>query len=219
MKKLVTYCFAVLALMPSNFFAVTFDGTTILHDQKYPELTIDGDTTLRCLIVTGNTKITGDALHIVKSQFKNKFYVNGMLNASKSNFATVEVTGNAILYECNRQTPLQKLTVWGSTVLQGCRVKNIVLHGNLRAANTQIVQDLITYANKIELRNCVVNSIFMKPPREETSQIIKLIDTQVLSTIMFEKEGGQVLLEGNSKVSGGLVGGKLIKVNKFDIVR
>lgn len=217
MKKVSKALFASLLLLliniPNSLFALVVNGATELHDQMYPELTVNGQANLTNVTILGDVTINGNAHFPHNVQINRTLRVHGTLHASWSNFNFVEIRGNAFLTQCNNQVPMQRLIVHGQAVLHGCLIQAGLIHGRLSSANSNFLGSLEVDGKEADFKNCVINSLLLKKPTEAHDQIVELVDTNILTSITFESGNGIVIEKGTSQVAGGVIGGKIYNNN------
>jgi len=166
-----------------------FYGPVILHNQEFQVLTIYGVAKLTNVIAE-QVEVQGTAtLHAVEARNMN---INGAVTAQN-----VKISENIML---NGSVLLDNTQVMGSTHINGAlEAKKSVLH------------DIDIATEKIVLQDCQVGTITMKKNRPgynflgintTKTQVVELDNTIVNGNIIFEEDGGVVILKNNAQIKG-----------------
>ena len=151
----------------------TFNGNAQLHHRTFANLIVNGAAMVEKIVV------------------KDKFVVNGALNADKLEGNNLRVNGAAVL----KDSSLAGLTS---------------ISGVLQAEKTNFA-DILLSSEVGEFTTCTIKKITVRPVEHVKTQKIVLSTSTVEGDIIFEKEGGQVILKDGAKLIGAVVGGTLQK--------
>jgi hypothetical protein len=111
----------------------------------------------------------------------------GSLRAKESTIETLKSSGS---------TKLEKTTIHGL-----CKIS-----GSFTAASSKFAE-ISASATRITLSDSQTKTITIKKPSSPVEQIVDLYNTKVDGDIIFEGGNGKVLLRGNSKITGKVIGG------------
>lgn len=189
--------------------SATFNGAVSLKNKTFTELTLNGAAEL--------SNITASEL-----------IARGALNAEKSIFEKATISGSANLENC---TCNQELVIHGSCNIEDSLLKKTVIYGSVNMENSKnvdiinvfgnanldqsTIQDFESNGSKIDFTNCdVLGSIQIKKPKQgwfgsfftNKKQQVTLTDTIVHGDIIFEEDGGKIILRGKSKIHGKIIG-------------
>ena len=162
--------------------------------------------------VTGHTEETA-----------NGTVVSGNAKFKKKTFSSLTVHGNADLDEV---TVEKQLLVNGNLEAESCNfvdvkvagnvdLEHVVLTGTLDVTGTLEVEDsklknvLVASDNEIEFEDSEIDALVLKKSKGKELKV-ELENSKVVRKVQFEGENGVVVLKGNSKVEGDVVGGKLM---------
>lgn len=119
-------------------------------------------------------------------------HVNGLLNAEDANFFSLEVNGSAKLTQC---------------------IVNDVasIKGSLTASSTKFEKTLKVYSSETRLINSKVTNNLHLGHTDFKKQVVYLDNfSEVSGDIIFDDGEGEVILRGQSKIGGKVVGGNTI---------
>lgn len=115
--------------------------------------------------------------------------VDGLLNADDANFFSLKVNGSVKLMQC--------------IVNDTASIK-----GSLTASSTKFEKTLNVYSNEIRFINSKVVSNLHFGSTESKKQIVYLDNfSEVVGDIIFDDGNGKVVLRGQSKIGGKVIGG------------
>lgn len=118
--------------------------------------------------------------------------VNGLLDAEDVNFASLDVNGNVKLIHCTIN-----------------KISNI--KGTLNATSTQFEDSLEIYSNSTKFINSKVSSNLYVRRIDTQKQSVYLDNfSEISGDIIFAGGHGEVIIRGNSKIGGKVVGGKIL---------
>lgn len=162
----------------------TSSDTTQRRKESYSDLTINGSGSLRGksysrLTINGSGTLTN-------IDVTEKLIVNGSMSASESNFQALAANGSINLY---------KTTVNGLSEI----------NGRLNAESC-IFNRIIVNSKRTTLSDSQTKTIHVRRPQEP---VIELNNTKVDGDIIFDGGDGKVFLNGNSEITGKIVGGTL----------
>lgn len=140
------------------------------------------DRTFGNLIVNGSA--TAEVIVV-----KDKFVVNGCLSATKLQGNHVRVNGAAVFKDCS---------LAGLTSISG-----------ILQADKTVFTDIILAGERGEFTACTIKKITIRSAENDKAQKIILKDSVVEGDIIFEKEGGEVMLKDGAHVLGDVVGGTI----------
>lgn len=132
--------------------------------------------------------------------------LHGVASLQHRTLNTLTVNGVAQLDHIN----LKKLTVNGPAEITHTTVDKVTINGPLLAQKSSI-QTIDADSDETALESSTVTTIKIRSSSATKAQKVKLTDTTVEGSITFENGKGQVILKGNSKVKGGVVGGTIVK--------
>lgn len=117
--------------------------------------------------------------------------INGLLSATDAHFYSLEVNGNTNLTQCTINKPSE-------------------IKGSLTASSTKFETDLTIYSNSTRFINSKVNGDLHLPHTESQKQIIYLENfSEVTGDIVFDDGQGEVVVRGQSKIGGKVIGGHI----------
>jgi len=144
-----------------------------------------GNGTVKSL--TGNGMVTVNGTTVSGTTL-----VNGLLNAKGANFYSLEVNGNAKLTQC--------------TINHSAHIK-----GSLTASSTKFDRKLELNSGQATLINSKVRSDLHLAHTDSKKQIVYLDDfSEVSGNIIFDDGEGEVILRGQSKIGGKVIGGRTV---------
>ncbi|MBA2649874.1 MAG: hypothetical protein H0U75_09845 [Legionella sp.] len=115
--------------------------------------------------------------------------VNGVLNAENANFNLLEVNGSASLIQ--------------STINNAASIK-----GSLNASSTKFESTLEIFSSETRFINSKVVSDLRIGHTDSKKQVVYLDNfSEVSGNIIFEDEDGEVIMRGQSKIGGKVIGG------------
>lgn len=118
--------------------------------------------------------------------------VNGLLNADDASFFSLEVNGSARLAQC--------------TINDVASIK-----GSLTASSTKFEKTLEIYSNETRFINSKVGSNLHFGHTDSRKQVVYLDNfSEISGDIIFEDGEGEVILRGQSKVGGKIIGGHAV---------
>lgn len=152
------------------------------------------------------TRVNGNA------EFKNSKFqsltVNGKLNfkdLTVSGLVKINGTANGKNIECDR------LIVYGN--LEGYKIKvngESILVGYFNVYDS-VFKELNVHSGKISLTNTSTNNIVIKTLKNKIKQqLILKGQTIVNGDVIFESGSGEVLLDSQAKITGQIIGSKVI---------
>lgn len=121
--------------------------------------------------------------------------INGLLHAEDANFFSLEVNGSVKLVQC--------------TINDAASIK-----GALTASSTKFEKMLEIYSSETRFINSKVNNNLHLAHTDSKKHIVYLDNySEVSGDIVFDDGDGEVILRGNSKVGGKVIGGHLVSQN------
>lgn len=118
--------------------------------------------------------------------------VNGLLNAEDANFFSLEVNGSAKLTQC--------------TINDAASVK-----GSLVASSTKFEKALEVFSSETRFINSKVSNDLHLGHTDSKKQVVYLDNfSEVSGDIIFDDGQGEVIVRGQSKVGGKVIGGQVI---------
>jgi hypothetical protein len=115
--------------------------------------------------------------------------VNGLLNAEDANFLSLDVNGSVKLVQC--------------TINDESSIK-----GSLTAASTKFEKTLKVYSSETHFINSKVSSDLHLGHTDFKKQVVYLDNfSEVSGDIIFDDGDGEVILRGQSKIGGKVIGG------------
>lgn len=118
--------------------------------------------------------------------------VNGLLNADDANFYSLDINGSAKLTQC--------------TINDVASIK-----GSLTASSTKFEKTLDIYSSETRFINSKVNNDLHLGHTDSRKQVIYLDNfSEVVGDIVFDDGEGKVILRGQSKIGGKVVGGYVV---------
>lgn len=118
--------------------------------------------------------------------------VNGLLHADDTNFYSLDVNGNAKLTQC--------------TINDVASIK-----GSLTASSTKFEKTLDVYSSKTRFINSKVSNELHLGHTDSRKQVVYLDNfSEVSGDIIFDDGEGEVILRGQSKIGGKVVGGHVV---------
>ncbi len=116
--------------------------------------------------------------------------VNGLLNAEDANFLSLEVNGSVKLIQC--------------TINDASSIK-----GSLTASSTKFEKTLEVYSNETRFINSKVSNDLHLGHTDSKKQVVYLDNfSEVSGDIIFDDGEGEVILRGQSKIGGKVIGGQ-----------
>ena len=186
MKKTI---FAFISLVIFIIFLISISDKKIKEEKKY-------DFTDNCFgIVTLKDKVIPSlkACGLVRL---NRVKVTGI----------AKIDGNLIANDLTAK----EIFINGDAKIDASYIPlQLNINGLLKSSNSNF-NNIVANSNKIILKKCEVVSIIFKEPFENTDQILELIDSRIKEDIEFKSGKGKVILTGESKVKGKIIGGKII---------
>ncbi|MCB9493233.1 MAG: hypothetical protein H6679_03090 [Epsilonproteobacteria bacterium] len=165
-----------------------FNGKMVTEEGEHKSLAVNGTATLKKDHIKDTLSVNGVGdLEDVKVD--RLVQVNGRLKARNCTFNEVKVNGRAELEKCKI-------------------LSDATIVGVLEAEDTRF-EKLTIYAKKVWLKECSINQSIIFPERSDKKkeeQVLELVDTVVKGDITFEQKDGKVLLVGQSKVLGNIIG-------------
>lgn len=126
------------------------------------------------------TNIIGDTL------------VNGLLMAEDSNFNSVEINGNAEFIQCSIN-------------------QDALIKGTLKASSSKFNASVGVYSSATRLINTLVNGDIHVYHTNPVNQVVYLDNfSRVTGNVVFDDGEGKVVLRGDSKVEGKIIGGSVL---------
>lgn len=118
--------------------------------------------------------------------------VNGLLNAEDANFFSLEVNGSVKLTQC--------------TINDAANIK-----GSLTASSTKFEKTLEVYSSETRFINSKVSNDLHLGHTDSKKQVVYLDNfSEVSGDIIFDDGEGEVILRGQSKIGGKVIGGHTI---------
>lgn len=118
--------------------------------------------------------------------------VNGLLNAEDANFFSLDVNGSAKLTQC--------------TINEIASIK-----GSLVASSTKFEKTLEVFSSETRFVNSKVNQDLHLGHTDAKKQVVYLDNfSEVSGDIIFDDGEGEVILRGQSKIGGKVIGGQAI---------
>jgi len=132
-------------------------------------------------------------LTIYETDFTDFLHVNGSLQGSRCQIFELQVNGEASLHEC---------VIHGPMMIKGALIADhSVFQGPIILTANTVTFDRCAITDSIEVRS--VGS-------EEGKQVIKMTNGAVVQgNITFNSKNGEVHLSKDSRVCGGVVGGRI----------
>lgn len=132
------------------------------------------------MVTVNGTTVSGETL------------VNGVLNADDANFFSLEVNGSAKLTQC--------------TINDVASIK-----GSLTASSTKFEKKLEIYSSETRFINSKVNNELHLGHTDSGKQVVYLDNfSEVSGDIIFDDGNGEVIVRGQSKIGGKVIGGQVI---------
>lgn len=160
-------------------------------------------------------------------EIPNASTINGYAQISNKTFDSLSINGTAELTNITIYKKLQVrgrldgttivveggLDINGSAELHDVKIKGITVSSGFLEATKSIFNDIFIATKIMQLCDCLVQSIIVKPNStgcgQDTVQIVELTNTIVNGSITFENGNGRVIAKKDSKVIGKIVGGVL----------
>lgn len=118
--------------------------------------------------------------------------VNGLLNAEDANFFSLEVNGSANLTQC--------------TINDAASVK-----GSLVASSTKFEKTLEVFSSETRFVNSKVSNDLHLGHTDSKKQVVYLDNfSEVSGDIIFDDGEGEVIVRGQSKIGGKVIGGQVV---------
>jgi len=117
--------------------------------------------------------------------------INGLLSAEKARFSSLDVNGSAYLVKC---------TITSSATIRG----------SLSATSTKFQDKVDVYSNSIRFTNSKISSdlhLYHSSSKQQTVTLDKA--SEISGNIIFDDGNGNVVLQGNSKIGGKIIGGQV----------
>jgi hypothetical protein len=156
--------------------------------------------------------------------------VAGGLSAENSEFVKASISGGGNLKDSSVSQKLDvsggfsaknsdfcEVTVHGAGWMQDSTVNGTLKVGSGAKLIRCKIHDFVSSGSENELKNCdVAGTMTLEKPEvgkflsffvSRKHQEIRLIDTVVHGDIIFEQEGGKVVMKGNSRVDGKIING------------
>lgn len=144
-----------------------------------------GHGTVASLSGTGMVKVGGTTV-------SGATLVNGLLNAKDATFSSLEVNGSAKLTQC--------------IINDVARVK-----GLLTASSTQFAKTLEVYSSETHFINSKVSNDLYLGHTNSRKHVVYLDNfSEVSGNIIFDDGKGEVILSGQSKIGGKVIGGHVV---------
>lgn len=118
--------------------------------------------------------------------------VNGLLNADDANFHSLDING--------------------STKLTQCIINDVAsIKGSLTASSTTFEKTLMVYSSEIRFINSKVSNNLRLGHIDSKKQVVYLDNfSEISGNIIFEDGEGEVILKGQSKIGGKVIGGRVV---------
>lgn len=117
--------------------------------------------------------------------------INGLLNAEDASFHSLDVNGSANLIQC---------TINGITEIKG----------SLSASSTKFQRELEVYSSSVRFINSKASGDLHIHHTDSKKQIVYLDNfSEVSGNIIFDDGEGEVVLRGQSKIGGKVIGGQM----------
>lgn len=118
--------------------------------------------------------------------------INGLLNAEDANFFSLDVNGSAKLTQC--------------TINDAATVK-----GSLVASSTKFEKNLEVFSSETRFVNSKVSNDLHLGHTDSKKQVVYLDNfSEVSGNIVFEDGLGEVIVRGQSKIGGKVIGGQIV---------
>lgn len=114
---------------------------------------------------------------------------------------------------------LNKLYVNGSANLEKCTVHDIAkINGSLNGKDNTFKGVLTIYSNKVCLDSTSTQSIEIRKITRDNNQQVVILENNstVMGNITFAAGNGVVVVDCNSKLTGNVIGGEIIKKDDYD---
>ena len=135
-------------------------------------------------------QVMGDA-ELENVQVTNEATITGMLTAKKFTAKQLDVTGNAKLDEAT----IEAVQVIGMLDAKACSIQGLVITTESSMLNT-----------------CKVKTVMVKKVEgSEKPQVLELDNTVVEGDVTFEAGNGEIVLKGDARVAGAIIGGVVKK--------
>lgn len=146
-------------------------------------------------------------IEIADTTIRGTATINGTINVKNSRFSELFVNGDIVIDD---STVSKNLTVNGSMDADNSRFEAAVrINGMIAAESSQFSQGITVHGNHAEFEECKLHSLQIKKPQGVALQEVYLEETIVQGDIVFEQEGGVVLIDSQSKIMGSLKGGTI----------
>jgi hypothetical protein len=155
---------------------------------------VNGSYQVKEKTINEKIKVNGQAILGKNLIIKEMMVVNGQLQASGATFESqLRTNGKSTFTEC---------TLLGSSHFSG----------NLKAADSHFLSDIILVANESTFLNCQINNVVVRSLPYVKSQTVYLSAGSVVTgDIIFEAGRGEVHMDKLSQVKGTIKGGKIIQ--------
>jgi hypothetical protein len=137
--------------------------------------------------LTGNGTVTVNGTTVSGTTL-----VNGLLNAEDANFYSLDVNGSVKLIQC--------------TINHTATIK-----GSLTASSTKFDNTLKLYSSETRFINSKVGGDLHLGHTDPKKQIVYLDNfSEIAGNVIFDDGDGEVVLRGQSKVNGKVIGGRTV---------
>lgn len=137
--------------------------------------------------LSGNGMVTVNGTTVSSSTL-----VNGLLNADDASFFSLDVNGSAKLTQC--------------TINDTASIK-----GSLTASSTKFEKTLEIYSSETRFINSKVSNDLHLGHTDSRKQVVYLDNfSEISGDIIFDDGEGEVILRGQSKIGGKVIGGHII---------
>jgi hypothetical protein len=179
---------------------------------------IDGTTVSKSLDVLGNVdaqKAQINHIRILGNAYLDTTTATSLMdvtgNVRASDF-TIVGPATVVGYFHGKQATFNSTAhIVGTLVCENCIFNDdATLIGDIKASNTKFLRNILLNANKSQFYHSSVNDIAVKKPSDNQDQTIELSDSSIVNNIIFESGKGVVILNGGSKITGSVKGGKVI---------
>lgn len=148
-------------------------------------------------------------LEISHTTVQDSAILNGTVNAKNTTFQNLTVNGDIVLDESQ---VINTFAVNGSLDTDDSSFKGTVLiHGMISAESSQFNEKLTLHGNHAEFEECELQNLEIKTADSSTPPQVFLEETTIKGDVIFDKEGGVVLVDEKSKILGQVKGGTIKK--------
>lgn len=148
-------------------------------------------------------------LEISHTTIQDSAILNGTVNAKNTTFQNLTVNGDIVLDESQ---VINTFAVNGSLDTDDSSFKGpVLIHGMISAESSQFNEKLTLHGNHAEFEECELKNLEIKTADATLSPQVFLEETTIKGDVVFDKEGGVVLVDEKSKIMGQVKGGTIKK--------